>query len=110
MFESLKKAFTSAVKAVERYMFEPEDVRNTYCIPCTWVITGKVYVNAPNAELAKVYLRTNKVNPDLEDCYCLNINPDTDHPFLCECGKCGREYIISKYHIPPVCPYCESGN
>lgn len=109
MFKFLKAKLDSVIKVIDDFLFEPEDVRNTYCIPCTWVITGKVYVDAPNADLAKAYVRTQKINPDLEDCYCLNMKPDTDHPFLCECGNCGKEYIISKYHIHPRCPYCENG-
>lgn len=109
MFELVKTKITSIKKSIEIFLFGTEDVRNTYCIPCTWVITGKVYVDAPNADLAKAYVRTQKINPDLEDCYCLNMKPDTDHPFLCECGNCGKEYIISKYHIHPRCPYCENG-
>lgn len=109
MFELIKTKITSIKKSIENILFGTEDVRNTYCIPCTWVITGKVYVDAPNADLAKAYVRTQKINPDLEDCYCLNMKPDTEHPFLCECGNCGKEYIISKYHIHPRCPHCQNG-
>ena len=109
MFELIKTKITSIKKSIENILFGTEDVRNTYCIPCAWVITGKVYVDAPNADLAKAYVRTQKINPDLEDCYCLNMKPDTEHPFLCECGNCGKEYIISKYHIHPRCPHCQNG-
>ena len=106
MFKLLKAKFTSAMIAIVNYLVETEDVRNTYCIPCTWVNTGNIYVDAPSAEHAKAYVRTQKINSDLEDCYYLNMNPDIDHPFLCECGNCGSEYIISKYHINPKCPPC----
>ena len=109
MFKALKAKLTSVITSIENFLFEPEDVRNTYCIPCTWVITGKVYIDAPSPELAKAYARTQKINPDLEDCYCLNMKPDTEHPILCECGNCGNEYIISKYHIHPKCPHCGNG-
>ncbi len=109
MMKYLKAKFNSFIRHIENFLFETEDVRNTYCIPCTWVITGNVYVDAPSPELAKAYVRTQKINPDLEDCYCLNMKPDTEHPILCECGNCGKEYIISKYHIHPKCPHCETG-
>ena len=109
MFEFIKTKLTALIKAIEDYLFETEITGNTYCIPCTWVITGRVYVKAPNAELAKTYAKTQKINPDLEDYYCFNMNPDTEHPILCECGKCGNDYIISKYNTNPKCPHCENG-
>lgn len=109
MFKNLKTKVTSAIKAFDNLLFGPETTGNTYCIPCKWVITGRVYIDAPNADVAKAYVRTQKINPDLEDCYCLNIKPDTEHPILCQCGNCGNEYIISKYQTNPTCPYCENG-
>lgn len=109
MLKKLKAKFDSFMQTLENVLFGTEEVTNTYCIPCTWTITGKVYIEAPNADLAKAYVRTQKINPDMEDCYCLKINPDTEHPILCTCGNCGNEYIVSKFHIHPRCPYCENG-
>ena len=109
MLERIIEKFNSMLGLIEKALFGYDDSNNTYCIPCTWTITGKVYVKAPNADVAKAYLRTERINPDIEDCYCLNVSPDTEHPILCQCGNCGNEYVISKIHIPLKCPYCENG-
>lgn len=109
MFKVLKTKLNSVMNAIKNLLYEPEDARNTYCIPCTWVITGRVYVNAPNAELAKAYVRTQRIHPDMEECYCINIEPDTERPILCECGNCGREYIVSRFNTSPKCPHCGNG-
>lgn len=109
MLNFIKTKISSLINAVENFMFDREPECNTYCIPCTWVIKGKTYIDAPNADVAKAYARTQKIYPDLEDCYCSNMKPDTEHPILCECGYCGNEYIISKYHTPNECPFCKNG-
>ena len=109
MFAKIKAKISQIVNWTEQFLLGEEVAANTYCIPCTWVITGRVYINAPNAELAKAYVRTQKINPDLENCYCYNIKPDIKHPILCECGNCGGEYVISEYHSPKVCPHCGNG-
>lgn len=109
MFNTIKARWQSLWRSLENFMFESEAECNTYCIPCTWVIKGRAYIDAPSAEVAKAYARTQKIYPDIEECYCSNMEPDTEHPILCECGNCGNEYIISKYNLHPKCPFYESG-
>ena len=109
MLKNSKAKFYSFIQSVKNVLFGTEDVTNTYCIPCTWTISGNVYVEAQSADLAKAYVRTQKITPDIEECYCLNIKPDTEHPILCSCGNCGNEYIVSKFNIHPKCPHCEIG-
>ena len=108
MLKTLKAKFESLMQTLENALFGTDETTNTYCIPCTWTITGKVYVEAPNADLAKAYVRTQKITPDMEECYCLNMAPDTEHPILCECGNCGNEYIVSAFGGNLGCPYCET--
>ena len=108
MIKSIKSIFGSFVRTFENVFTKTGTVTNTYCIPCTWTIQGKVYIEAQSADLAKTYVRTHEITPDMEECYCLNINPDTEHPILCKCGSCGNEYVVSRFHIHPKCPYCEN--
>lgn len=87
MLKNLKAKFDSFMQTVENILFGTEEITNTYCIPCTWTITGKVYIEAPNADLAKAYARTQKINPDMEDCYtglrfiAINDNYDSNDYF-----------------------------
>ena len=109
MFGKIKDKISSFIKVLKDAVFAFEEVTNVYCIPCTWTISGNVYVEAQSADLAKAYVRTQKITPDIEECYCLNIKPDTEHPILCSCGNCGNEYIVSNFNIHPKCPHCEIG-
>ena len=110
MLKVFRAKFNSFMQTLGDIFIGREEVTNTYCIPCTWTITGKVYIEAPNADLAKAYVRTQKINPDMEDCYCFNISPDVEHPIVCQCGNCGNEYIISSTGDGFGCPYCENGD
>lgn len=105
MLEKIKKLWN----AVEHRMFGVVSEPNIYSIPCQWVISGSVQVEADNIEAAKAYVRMHKVAPVLENCICCNFKADTEQPMLCECGCCGREYIVSSLHNPSVCPYCGNG-
>lgn len=109
MLERIKTNFAHFIQSVKDFIYEPEAARNTYCIPCTWTYKGMVYVEAPNEELAKAYVKTQKFNPDFQNCRCSDMEADTEHPIICECGNCGNEYIVSAYHIPKNCPYCGTG-
>ena len=105
MFEKIK----SAMDTVSTFLFGKINDDNTYCIPCKWIIQGKVYVEAPDVETAKAYVKTHKINPEFEDCVCFNTKPDTEGLILCTCGGCGAEYVISPKHNPHVCPSCGFG-
>ena len=109
MFTKIKERLTKAVSWFDDLLFyeEPED--NTYCIPCTWTFSGRVYVSAPDVESAKVYVQTHKITPELEECLCYNTTPDTNHPILCICGNCNKEYVVSPLHNPLHCPHCGNG-
>ena len=106
MFDRIKSAMT----VFSDLIFGDLRADNTYCIPCEWVIRGKVYVNAPDFETAKAYLKTHRVSAEYEDAVCFNTNPDTEGLILCMCGNCGEEYMISSKHNPNNCPRCGHGN
>lgn len=86
-----------------------EDMWNTYCIPCIWTFSEKVYVDAPNFEEAKMYVKNHIVDSVLEDCICYNFKPNLKHSIICVCGNCGEEYMLSPMHNPPICPHCGNG-
>lgn len=109
MLENIKNKIRLLIQNVRSFIYESEGMRNTYCIPCTWTFKGMVYVEAPNEELAKAYVKARKINPDIQNCTYSKMDPDTEHPIICECGNCGNEYIVSAYHIPKSCPYCGTG-
>ena len=109
MLNKIKEQILSAMNRHRNFFFKPKIARNTYCIPCTWVYTGRVYVCAPNSELAKAYVQSAKIEPDLDECCSIQIKPDIEHPILCRCGKCGKEYIVSKYRTSNKCQYCGNG-
>lgn len=109
MLNKIKEQILSAMNRHRNFFFKPKIARNTYCIPCTWVYTGRVYICAPNSELAKAYVQSAKIEPDLDECCSIQIKPDIEHPILCRCGKCGKEYIVSKYRTSNKCQYCGNG-
>lgn len=109
MLNEIKEQMLSARNRLINFFFKPKITRNTYCIPCTWVYTGRVYVCAPNSELAKAYVQGAKIEPDLDECCSIQIKPDIEHLILCRCGKCGKEYIVSKYRTSNKCQYCGNG-
>lgn len=109
MFAKIKKYLTKAVDRLNNILFCEESENNTYCIPCTWTFSGRVYVTAPDVESAKVYVQTHKITPELEECLCYKTSPNINQPILCICGKCGKEYIVSPMHNPLYCPYCRNG-
>ena len=109
MLNEIKEQILSAMNRHRNFFFKPKIARNTYCIPCTWVYTGRVYICAPNSELAKAYVQSAKIEPDLDECCSIQIKPDIEHPILCRCGKCGKEYIVSKYRTSNKCQYCGNG-
>lgn len=109
MLNEIKEQILSAMNNVRSFFFKPKIARNTYCIPCTWVYTGRVYVCAPNSEVAKAYVQSAKIEPDFDECCSIQIKPDIEHPILCRCGKCGKEYIVSKYRTSNKCQYCGNG-
>lgn len=109
MLNEIKEQMLSARNRLINFFFKPKITRNTYCIPCTWVYTGRVYVCAPNSELAKAYVQSAKIEPDLDECCSIQIKPDIEHPILCRCGKYGKEYIVSKYRTSNKCQYCGNG-
>ncbi len=109
MFERISKFFFDIVQWLKDAIVITEPEENTYCIPCTWTLSGSVYVTAPDIESAKAYVHTHRITPEIEDCMCYEAIPETEHPILCKCGYCSREYVVSPIHNPYECPYCGNG-
>lgn len=109
MLRTIKKYFEKLSDWVESTLFCEETTGNTYCFPCTWTISGRVYVSAPDVEIAKSYVKTQKIAPVMEECLSYRAIADIDHPILCICGNCDKEYVVSPLHNPVHCPYCGNG-
>lgn len=105
MFEKIKSAFCW----LKNWLLCEMSEDNTYCIPCKWILAGHVYVDAPDIETAKTYVRVHNIPPELEKCVKYAMIADTSHPILCTCGNCGEKYIISPIHNPQACPKCGNG-
>ena len=69
MFSKIKECLTKAVSWFDDLLFyeEPED--NTYCIPCTWTFSGRVYVSAPDVESQRCMFRLIKSLRSLKSAY-----------------------------------------
>lgn len=106
MFEKIKKLF----HRFWNWLFYIPEKDNMYCIPCKWVFAGHVYIDAPNVETAKAYVRAHNIPPELEECVCYSMVADVNHPVLCTCGNCGTEYVVSAIHNPQMCPKCGNGS
>ena len=105
MLEKIRNVF----QGLRDWLFCKTPAENTYCIPCKWILAGHVYVDAPDIETAKAYIRTHNSPPQIEECVCYRMEADVNHPVLCTCGNCGNGYLSSATYNSRVCPKCGNG-